>query len=582
MRVWFLLLCVLSGAGLLPAQARADDAPPEAPQQAAPGGRALPPAERTLAGEIGRGLLAPEASQRAQAVARLVTRLAEGRDTERFLRAMAEAIESWANQRERLLEVWIDQAVHGTAAEREQAVVLLSALGPTAVRRLTTELRHQHLHRGLAAGSPRAREDAGPAAAVGSDEAPPATGEDGWGNDEPLNDEVAGDDAGREELAAGVPRRYELGDLIDDGWSGFKLSSMLRREADAVSVFRHDRGYIVNAAPEGHDRLRQFLVVLRSGQTRSAAGLVAEGTQPVLPSAPAPGGGVQDNRKAAKGPGVDAPAGDGSQEDGGPSAGQESSARSQAAPPTSQQALPIEGSAAQPGPPPVPLNRVQPAWRVVPMILHLPRGKALAAQLTAEHGTNAKRGTLLAAGEALTGSLADVKHWAALARRMPDARADLNLLGNKDLPAGERAQLFSGKVIRYSKDVSRLKGGAWGIVEGTIRNGIELEIAVARHARGLHVTVIAQRTDVGTPLPVVTVRPSPGAVPVELEQPEWSTTRLRMAFDLPGEAGGAFLPLEGLGRSPEDQVVLVLAVLPYAHGSAAGQRAESMFDAPGK
>lgn len=92
---------------------------------------------------------------------------------------------------------------------------------------------------------------------------------------------------------------------------------------------------------------------------------------------------------------------------------------------------------------------------------------------------------------------------------------------------------------------------------------VELEIAIVRQANGLRVDVVAERTDVGTPVQVASVRPSPGAVAVELERPQWTTTRLATSFVLPGEAGGAFLPLEGLGKGPDEEVVLVLAVSPH-------------------
>ena len=571
-----------------------NQAPPKQPAPHAPAHATLSEADRVEAGEIGRGLLAADPTVRAVSAKRLAARLDQARDTEAFLAEMSAAMERWANQQERLMEVWLRQAVYGNAEERVQATRLLAALGERAVRRLSDELRHRHLHddhpngvgttgEGAVNGAlyrlewaRRTQEQADKqrAARLAEQNKPGAASDDADSTyeDVPKRDDPDATSAVTRtpprEIAGGLPLRYELRDLLSKGWSTFKLRTMLLREADASQVTKHDTGFIVTAPQKGHENLRAYLGVLRAEQRRilpppqEASSTPAAGSEAAPqpagaidprasvgawePAAPTPGPGTL--RAEPRTPGsVSPPAGQGL------AAADELLETSKDAP----------QSAAGAKSPLVPFNRAHPQWQVTPLILHLPRSRAVAARLDAENARYGKRKQLLEGGDVVTGSLQDVQRWSEIARRMPDARTDVNLRGNVLLASGRSTRLFSGKTLRYSQDVRQVKGGAWGIVEGTIHHGIEIEIAVVRGAGGLRVDLVAERTDVGSPVPVVTVRPSPQAVPVELERPEWSTTRLATSFQLPAESGGAFIPLEGLGRDMDEQVVLVLSVRPY-------------------
>ena len=424
-----------------------------------------------------------------------------------------------------------DPAVRARAARRLVARLDMHAEAPgdleyfltemsAAIEVWAKELRHRHGQRLRTA----------PQGATPPNATPP--------NAAPPN--AAPREAARTEALAGTPRRYDVRDLLGHGWTRFKLEKTLLREADAVSVREYDTGYIVTAPQSGHEHLGMFLAAVRSTVRSVRADLVAA------------------NRAKA--------------------AGQEDSA---AAPQELAHAggLAAEGQADTPQAPTAlkPLvshTHGAPAWRVVPMIVHLPRGKLLQARLAAETSAYGNKRPLLATSEVLTGSVADAKRWSELARQMPNARVDMPLEGETALAPGQRAGLFAGKEILYTKDYQRTAAGGLRPQTEIIRDGVELTLGIVHEASGLRVDLVAQRTDVGRPVPVVRFRPSENAPAVELECPQWSVTRRSDSFRLPHGGGGAFLPLPGIGSGPEDHVILVLAIVPYAEArQQAGVRA---------
>jgi len=163
------------------------------------------------------------------------------------------------------------------------------------------------------------------------------------------------------------------------------------------------------------------------------------------------------------------------------------------------------------------------------------------------------------------GSAAEALTWARMAPQVPDARQGPALQGEPAIQAGEPASFFAGKLVTYSKDMRRTPGGGWRIVTGTIRDGITLDLLLeptpsADREGRLRVKAQVTRTEVGLPMPVLHVRPSREASAVELERPQWSSTRTKATFTLPLQGGGALLALGGIGTTPGDQVILILRI----------------------
>jgi len=535
-----LLLCCLLLPPLAAAHEDDDPAAKKPPQQETEDAAKIrADRDKIAAGVIGRGLVSPDDAVRKKAVDRLLARLEEGGDLAGFLRRMGDAVRAWANQHERLMEVWIDQAVNGTGEERDRAVLLLTALGQKAVRRLALELRHRGHH--------APQQDAGSPVAAGekSKDQADRKSKSGSKTAQPT-DEVASEDEGAEErptgtpeIAAGLPRNYDVADLLKRGFTRWRLSNLLRKEADAVSVKEYAAGYIVTATEKGHEALRVHLATWRAQLDAAAS------------NEPAPG--------QAKGPDDDARA----KKPAAPPETSKQDAQAESAQEGAATAAPVGKPRVTPRPGPILLNRSAPQWQITPLILHLPQGGLLEARLSAEGSQLDRRSPLRSDSDVILGSVADAKRWAAQARKVPDARVELPWEGPSLIAMNTPVRLFAGKKIRYSKEVRQSAGGAWRILTGTIRHGIELELRLTREAKGLRVVLKAEHTEVGLPLPVVTIRPSPRAAPVELEQPQWSITRSSNSFLLAPEGGGAFLPLTGLGSGPDDHLVLVLSVEGY-------------------
>jgi len=145
---------------------------------------------------------------------------------------------------------------------------------------------------------------------------------------------------------------------------------------------------------------------------------------------------------------------------------------------------------------------------------------------------------------------------------VPDARVGPSLEGPAVVALAQAGHFFAGRRIRYSESVRATKGGAWRIVTGVLPHGIALDVTMKPAPEGATVQLIATRTEVGLPIPVVEMQPSPRAAPVELEQPEWSTTRTHARATIPAKGGGIFVSLGGLGANEGDRLVLVLIARP--------------------
>ena len=204
--------------------------------------------EQRAAAAIGRDLLATDDAVRERAIQRLLARIERGGDMGPFLQAMGRATKDWADRRERLLDVWIGKAVHGSAREREQASRLIHALGPKAVERLLDELRHA---RGM-------QTEATPAPS-----APTARPVPAQRVSEPQNDAEVPTAA--EAPACCTPRIYNVLDLGKRGMNAVELRSMLQKIPDAIEVKDIGRGiYVVTASLAGHASLDEALQRIRT------------------------------------------------------------------------------------------------------------------------------------------------------------------------------------------------------------------------------------------------------------------------------------------------------------------------------
>lgn len=536
------LLCALL-LGRAPAALCEEASPPEPPpapskaKKRAPGDTRSEArvAEARRAAEIGRALLSSDEAVRSKAVAQFLARIEQGGDLTWFLEAMSRATRVWADRHERLMEVWLHAAVHGSAAERERAVRLLAALGEEAIRRLALELRHARLHdhAGGGAASGRALNDT-PREATGAEgqaEAQPEAAE-------PLD----------EEIAAGTPRIYELQDLFARGMNPVELRSLLLKTANAVEAKQYKTVFVVTAEDKGHARLLDVLHDLRVSFRLTAEKRAQKergGTKRDAPAPPQKGATEAGTRQAE-------------------AAGQERATALPKGRKDKSQAASDEGSRAPKAAPPQVAGAPRRVWEIEPALLHLPRTALVnmaASQSGAQAWSKLPRGLFQPAQDVIrTTDLLVVDQWMRALKRVPDARTELPLRGVRRVPSHGDIQLFAGKEIHYSKSVRRTKGGAWSIVTDTIPHGITLELTLRAEGTVLRVDVVATKTQVGLPIPVVRVQPSPQAAPVELECPEWSTTRVRHSFDLPLQGGGALVSLEGLGSTAADHLVLTLKI----------------------
>jgi len=460
---------------------------------------ALTAAQRAEASSIGRNLISPDVATRRRASARLRDHIARGHDLKTFLEAMSDAMAEAANGNARLVEFWLDRAVNGSGAERARAMRLLAAFGPTAVRRLAVELERRQLDDATSA-SQKKEQDL-------------------------LN------------APAGVPRLYDVRTLLKrEGATAMSVRNMIEKQADAVEVQQSGLYFIVTASAKGHERLRthinRILIqgVLQTAQTLEAA-VGSDGAQRET---------VPQEAALARQPKSPRP----------PPGQTTRSGATQAGPARSTNGLEAKGHAGarKPAPRPEAFERNEPTWLIDTTLLSFPRdGAVLSAWMGGDPAADA-------AGRAHTrirlGTAGDAQKWAAMALQVPDARRDLPLRGDPTIRA---------------KDVRATKGQGWRIVTGMIRHGLTLDLRVSpthsEDGKGLlAVEATLTRTDVGSPMPVVLVHPSPRTAPVELDRPEWSTTRTQAHFSLPLEGGGALLALEGISSTPSEQLILILRI----------------------
>ncbi|MDA1194586.1 MAG: hypothetical protein O2894_05320 [Planctomycetota bacterium] len=426
----------------------------------------------TDAARVGRGLLAQDAEVRRDAVEGLLARIKRGGDLTSFLADMGAAAADWANDRERLLDTWIEQAVHGSAAEREEAARLLAVLGPHAIARLAEELRHARAQGGRFEAASRVHSSNDAGADAGQE--PTA---------EPEADSPP-------EQPAGILQLYNVRDLMARGMNAVEVRSLLQKVPDAVEVKDIGRGvYVVMAEMAGHQALRLRLETIRA---TPAANAYAE-----APTTPAP-------------------------------------------------------------------DRVA-RWEIEATVYRAPFDTKDARQ-SYSSGMN---------GEALpdglrsgtrtqvhTGTALDAAMWTRLLQRGPNAAQGVEAVGQNAIAAGQNGLLFAGEERLYRKALVRGKDGSWGIENGTLHLGIDLDIALVAGGSTLDLHVAATRTVVQEPIAVTRVSPTPAEAPVELELPEWSKTRARASLTLPLEGGAALLSLGELGGHDREQVIVVLQVKP--------------------
>ena len=91
-------------------------------------GEQTPSKERDAAA-VGRGLISADSTVRAKAVAALQEAIRQGHAGAAYLESLSTSAATWADNTERLADVWIERAVEGDARERRVAVRLLHALG---------------------------------------------------------------------------------------------------------------------------------------------------------------------------------------------------------------------------------------------------------------------------------------------------------------------------------------------------------------------------------------------------------------------------------------------------------------------
>ena len=105
-------------------------------------GEPEPPQSTIGPAEVGRLLISEDDQERARGLALLTNRIQRGGPgLPAFLAAMAAEQAGWANAEERLVALWVGQALRGAPAEKERARRLLAALGPEATRLLLHAIR---------------------------------------------------------------------------------------------------------------------------------------------------------------------------------------------------------------------------------------------------------------------------------------------------------------------------------------------------------------------------------------------------------------------------------------------------------
>lgn len=469
------------------------------------------------AARVGRLLLADDDARRAEGEALLLARIARGGDLRPFVRRMASAARTWANDENRLVETWIRQAVEGDLEERERAVRLITAMGEKAVMRLALELRHRVRHHG--------NDDQAPA---GSDAAPA---------DPPAPSQVAPQTL----TVPHTPRVYDVTALKQKGLNPVQVVNFLRKEADASEVGSGPTRFVVYADTSGHERLARKLSEIRVAMARQGAEADAAAPQEAKPpenDAPAPGGDAPPPPPVADQAGEATP-------DGA-----------------------TEAAAARPAP-----AASGPRWLVEPMVVRVPRDASLAKRVKAWTGmrvdvitpllTPADQGQRKAAptSAAVVGTLDAIDTWFEQAPALPEART---AYGERiEIVAGRAARGFVGREVPYRRDVRQAKkSGAWRVDQDILQSGLELGFQLTTKAEALRLQIDARLSEVSKPMATTQVRPEQGAEPIELDVPEWNRQSRADTVEIPPEGGGLLMAMLDPSKADRGLVLILLRVRP--------------------
>ncbi len=437
---------------------------------------------------ISRDLLSGDATARQRAAKRLLAATPDDGELRAYFTKLGKATAAWASHRERLLDDWVQQAVHGTAKGRAEAARLLSALGPVAIERLTRELRRaapqESKTNGSAAGStPRARKPTArvaPAAPVESPATTPPTPED-------RGAEAKGaEEKGAEAKRANTAHIYDVRDLRKRGMNAVEVRSLLQKAPDASEVKNVGGGvYVVTASKEGHLALR-----IRLEELRTSIQTLLNPRERTYPQA----GTVR-------------------------------------------------------------------AWTVVPTIYRVPR--SVIAQPSGRYGAAVKRAGLPEGldplrSEVRTGTAVDAGMWMRLLQQGPGGVQGTRADGTT---AHGHLVFFAGRERSYRKSIAQAADGRFVVELGSIRAGLELDVALTPNGKHLDILLLATRVEVAEPIPAIVVPHGPTAGPNVIDRPEWSRTRTRIPFRLPLTGGGAFVSLGGLGSNEQEHFIVVLQVV---------------------
>ncbi|MDJ0973132.1 MAG: hypothetical protein QNJ98_01555 [Planctomycetota bacterium] len=480
------------------------------------------------AARVGRLLLADDDAKRAEGEALLLARIAKGGDLKAYVRRMADAARTWANDDSRLVETWIRQAVTGDMEQRERAVRLITAMGEKAVMRLALELRHHTRHLGNDAQA-------------------------GAANEQTMNDAPAASEPAPQVMAAAVPhtpRVYDVTALRQKGMNPVQVLNFLRKEADASEVGSGPTRFVVYAAAAGHQRLAKRLSEIRvevakqkkadtKQQAESEDAGDADDGLPPPPAAP-----VADNAGGVKRAAPDSGAADGLDETGA-------------------------------------------RWSVEPMVVRVPRDASLAERLSTWKAMKvdvitpflapAQQSQRKAAptSASVVGAADAIADWFEKAPALPEART---AYGERlKITPGRAAKGFVGREVPYRRTVRQAKkSGAWRVDQDILQSGLELRFQLTTKAEALALRVDARLSEVSKPMATTQVRPEKGAEPIELDVPEWNRQSRSDTFEIARAGGGLLMVMADPAKADQGLVLILLRVKPAEQADAAQQMRQNM------
>lgn len=141
----------------------------------------------------------------------------------------------------------------------------------------------------------------------------------------------------------------------------------------------------------------------------------------------------------------------------------------------------------------------------------------------------------LAGGEVLTALGADADALSGALSGLADARP---LAEAEPLTVflGDVQTLLPAGTVSYRKGVRATAKGAWAVETGLLPRGLEVRARVDREeGSGLVLALEARWTEVPSPLPTKEVRPAADVEPVEVDVPEWRTSRTETRVALPAD-----------------------------------------------